>query len=152
MDILFYICAALIGAAIGIAILVAVQRATARSRAKTIIDDANREAEVIMKDKLLEAREQELKIKTEAEKQANQRLSRIQSEESKLKQRQTQLNQQQSENARARNENEQTRQNLEAQMAVVEQRKEELDRLRRTAQDTLEHISGLSSEEDIAGL
>ena len=147
MDILFYICAALIGAAIGIAILVAVQRATARSRAKTIIDDANREAEVIMKDKLLEAREQELKIKTEAEKQANQRLSRIQSEESKLKQRQTQLNQQQSENARARNENEQTRQNLEAQMAVVEQRKEELDRLRRTAQDTLEHISGLSSEE-----
>ena len=58
MDILFYICAALIGAAIGIAILVAVQRATARSRAKTIIDDANREAEVIMKDKLLEAREQ----------------------------------------------------------------------------------------------
>ncbi|WP_303274070.1 ribonuclease Y [uncultured Duncaniella sp.] len=137
MDILFYICAALIGAAIGIAILVAVQRATARSRAKTIIDDANREAEVIMKDKLLEAREQELKIKTEAEKQANQRLSRIQSEESKLKQRQTQLNQQQSENARARNENEQTRQNLEAQMAVVEQRKEELDRLRRTAQDTL---------------
>ena len=147
MDILFYICAALIGAAIGIAILVAVQRATARTRAKTIIDDANREAEVIMKDKLLEAREQELKIKTEAEKQANQRLSRIQSEESKLKQRQTQLNQQQSENARARNENEQTRQNLEAQMAVVEQRKEELDRLRRTAQDTLEHISGLSSEE-----
>lgn len=147
MDILFYICAALIGAAIGIAILVGVQRATARSRAKTIIDDANREAEVIMKDKLLEAREQELRIKTEAEKQANQRLSRIQSEESKLKQRQTQLNQQQSENARARNENEQTRQNLEAQMVVVEQRKEELDRLRRTAQDTLEHISGLSSEE-----
>ena len=147
MVILFYICAALIGAAIGIAIMVAVQRATARSRAKTIIDDANREAEVIMKDKLLEAREQELKIKTEAEKQANQRLSRIQSEESKLKQRQTQLNQQQSENARARNENEQTRQNLEAQMAVVEQRKEELDRLRRTAQDTLELISGLSSEE-----
>ncbi|MDE5915218.1 MAG: ribonuclease Y, partial [Duncaniella sp.] len=147
MDILFYICAALIGAAIGIAIMVAVQRATARSRAKTIIDDANREAEVIMKDKLLEAREQELKIKTEAEKQANQRLSRIQSEESKIKQRQAQLNQQQSENARARNENEQTRQNLEAQMVVVEQRKEELDRLRRTAQDTLEHISGLSSEE-----
>ena len=147
MDIVFYICAALIGAAIGIAIMVAVQRATARSRAKTIIDDANREAEVIMKDKLLEAREQELKIKTEAEKQANQRLSRIQSEESKIKQRQTQLNQQQSENARARNENEQTRQNLEAQIAVVEQRKEELERLHRTAQENLEHISGLSSEE-----
>jgi len=147
MDILFYICAALVGAAIGIAILVAVQRTTARSRAKTIVDNATREAEVIMKDKLFEAREQELKIKSEAEKQAGQRMARIQSEEAKMKQRQAQLNQQQSENAKARNENEQVRQNLEAQMAVVEQRKEELDRLRRTAQDTLEHISGLSSEE-----
>ncbi len=147
MDIIFYICAALIGAAIGIAILIYVQRSTARSRAKSIVDDAEREAEVIMKNKLLEAREQELRIKTEAEKQANQRMQRVQAEESKIKQRQSQLNQQQRENARARNENEQTRQNLEAQAAVVEQRKEELDRLRRTAQDTLEHISGLSSEE-----
>jgi ribonuclease Y len=134
-------------AAVSVGGLLAVQRATARSRAKSIVEDAEREAEVVMKNKLLEAREQELKIKSEAEKQANQRMQRVQVEESKIKQRQAQLNQQQSDNARARNENEQVRQNLEAQMAVVEQRKEELDRLRRTAQDTLEHISGLSSEE-----
>ena len=81
-----------------------------------------------MKNKLLEAREQELKIKSEAEKQANQRMQRVQVEESKIKQRQAQLNQQQSDNARARNENEQVRQNLEAQMAVVEQRKKDLAR------------------------
>ncbi|MBO5457080.1 MAG: ribonuclease Y [Muribaculaceae bacterium] len=148
MDIIIYICIAVImTAAVSVGVLLAVQRATARSRAKSIVEDAEREAEVVMKNKLLEAREQELKIKSEAEKQANQRMQRVQVEESKIKQRQAQLNQQQSDNARARNENEQVRQNLEAQMAVVEQRKEELDRLRRTAQDTLEHISGLSSEE-----
>lgn len=148
MDIIIYICiAVIVTAAVSVGVLLAVQRATARSRAKSIVEDAEREAEVVMKNKLLEAREQELKIKSEAEKQANQRMQRVQVEESKIKQRQAQLNQQQSDNARARNENEQVRQNLEAQMAVVEQRKEELDRLRRTAQDTLEHISGLSSEE-----
>ena len=148
MDIIIYICiAVIVTAAVSVGGLLAVQRATARSRAKSIVEDAEREAEVVMKNKLLEAREQELKIKSEAEKQANQRMQRVQVEESKIKQRQAQLNQQQSDNARARNENEQVRQNLEAQMAVVEQRKEELDRLRRTAQDTLEHISGLSSEE-----
>lgn len=148
MDIIIYICiAVIVTAAVSVGGLLAVQRATARSRAKSIVEDAEREAEVVMKNKLLEAREQELKIKSEAEKQANQRMQRVQVEESKIKQRQAQLNQQQSDNACARNENEQVRQNLEAQMAVVEQRKEELDRLRRTAQDTLEHISGLSSEE-----
>ena len=128
MDIIIYICiAVIVTAAVSVGGLLAVQRATARSRAKSIVEDAEREAEVVMKNKLLEAREQELKIKSEAEKQANQRMQRVQVEESKIKQRQAQLNQQQSDNARARNENEQVRQNLEAQMAVVEQRKEELD-------------------------
>lgn len=147
MIILLYIAIALIGAALGIGIFAAVQRATGRSRAKTIVEDAQREAEVIMKDKLLEAREQELRITSEAEKTANQRLQRVQNEESKIKQRQNQLNQQQSENNKARNEIEQSRRELENQSAALDQRAEELDRMRRTAQETLEHISGLSSEE-----
>ncbi|MDE6465453.1 MAG: Rnase Y domain-containing protein, partial [Duncaniella sp.] len=147
IQILPYIAVILIGAALGIGIFAAVQRATARSRAKTIVEDAEREAEVIMKDKLLEAREQELRIKNEAEKAANQRLQRVQSEESKIKQRQNQLNQQQSENARTRNENEQIRKELEAQNVALEQRSEELEKMIRSARETLEHISGLSSEE-----
>ncbi|WP_370863035.1 ribonuclease Y [uncultured Duncaniella sp.] len=147
MIILLYIAIALIGAALGIGILVAVQKATGRSRAKTIVEDAQREAEVIMKDKLLEAREQELRIKSEAEKAASQRLSRVQSEEAKMKQRQAQLNQQQSENTKARNEIDQARRDLEAQGQALEVRGEELERMRKSAQETLEHISGLSSEE-----
>jgi len=58
-----------------------------------------------------------------------------------------QLNQQQSENQRQRNELDAVRQRLNAEESVIETRKEELDKLKRVAQDTLEHISGLSSEE-----
>ncbi len=147
MEILYYILAAVVGVALGYVITVAVQKSLARNRAKTIIEEAQREAEVLKKNKILEAREEELKIKAEAEKQANQRFSKIQSMEAKIKQRELQLNQQQSENQRAKNELETSRVNLESQLAVVENKKEELDRLRRTAQETLEHISGLSSEE-----
>ncbi len=147
LQILPYIAVTLIGAALGIGIFAAVQRATARSRAKTIVEDAEREAEVIMKDKLLEAREQELRIKNDAEKAANQRLQRVQAEEAKIKQRQNQLNQQQSENARSRNEIDQARKELEARDAALGQRSEELDGMIRSARETLEHISGLSSEE-----
>ena len=60
---------------------------------------------------------------------------------------QSQLNQQQSENTKARNEIEQSRREIEAQSQALEVRGEELDRLRRSAQEALEHISGLSSEE-----
>ena len=139
--------ALVIGACGAVGILLAVQRSTGRSRAKTIVDEANKEAEVIMKNKILEAREQELRITSKAEREAAQRMQRIQGDEQKLKQRQNQLNQQQSENARARNEIEQQRRNLDNDVAKLEEDRRQLESLERTARETLEHISGMSSDE-----
>lgn len=136
-----------VAAIAGCAVTMLVQRATGRSRAKTIIEEANREAEVIRQKELLKGREESIKIKDDAERQANQRMSKVQSAESKMKQREMQLNQQQSENQRQRNELDAVRQRLSAEESVLETRKEELDKLKRVAQDTLEHISGLSSDE-----
>lgn len=147
MNIIIYLAIAVVALALGAFATIAVQKSMARSRAKTIIDEAAREAEVIRQKELLKGREEGIKIKDEAEKQANQRLSRVQSAEAKMKQREMQLNQQQSENQRQRNELDAVRQRLNAEESVIETRKEELDKLKRVAQDTLEHISGLSSEE-----
>ena len=147
MSLLIYLAVAVVALAIGSAVTIAVQNKTGRNRAKTIIEEAGREAEVIRQKELLKGREEGIKIKDEAERQANQRMSKVQSAESKMKQREMQLNQQQSENQRQRNELEAVRQRLNAEESVIESRKEELDRLKRSAQDTLEHISGLSSEE-----
>ena len=147
MNVIIIIAVAVVALALGSLATVAVQKSTARSRAKTIIDEATREAEVIRQKEALKGREEGIKIKDEAERQANQRLSKVQSAEAKMKQREMQLNQQRGENQRNRNELEAMRQQLNAEEAVIESRKEELERLKRTAQDTLEHISGLSSEE-----
>ena len=147
MDIIIYLIIGVAALAVGVIATVVVQKAFAKSRAKAIIDEATSEAENIKKSKILEAREEELKIKAEAEKQANNRMAKIQQTEAKMKQRELQLNQQQSENQRQRNDIEATKANLEAQFSIVESKKEELDKLKRTAQEELEHISGLSSEE-----
>ncbi|MCX4332251.1 MAG: ribonuclease Y [Paramuribaculum sp.] len=136
-----------IAAAIGALVTFMVQKSMARSRAKIIVDEAAKEAEVLKKNKLLEAREEGMKIKNDAEREVQQRMSRAQSFESKLKQRELQLNQQQSENQRARNENEQTRNRLNDQIASLEMRHAELDALTRKAREELEHVSGLSSDE-----
>lgn len=146
-SLLIYVLVGIAAAAIGLAIGVAIQKSSARSQAKTIIEEAQQESEMIKQKKLLEAREEELQIKAEAEKQANQRLTKIQAAEARIKQRELQLNQQQGDIARRRNENEAIKANLDAQAQVLESQKTELDKLTRTAQDTLEHISGLSADE-----
>ena len=147
MDIITYLIIGVVALVIGIVSTMIIQKSLAKSRAKSIIDEANAEAENIKKTKILEAREEELKIKAEAEKQANNRMAKIQQTEAKMKQRELQLNQQQSENQRQRNDIEATKANLENQFNIVEGKKVELDKLKRAAQEELEHISGLSSEE-----
>ncbi len=144
---LIYATIGLIALAIGIIGTIVIQKSIAKSRAKAIIEEANREAEAIKRDKLFEAREAEIQIKAEAEKHANARMAKVQSAEARMKQRELQLNQQQSENQRAKNEIEATKATLENQLNSVELRKAELDKLKKSAQETLEHISGLSSEE-----
>ena len=147
MNIIIYVSIAVIALAIGITVSMIVQRNIARSRANRILEEARNEAEVLKKNKLLEAREEELKIIGDAEKQATQRMQKVQQTESRLKQRELQLNQQQSENQRARNENEQTNKRLQERMALAESKQAEVEAMKRKAQEELERVSGLSSEE-----
>lgn len=65
----------------------------ANSKAQNILSDAEKDAEVIKKNKLLEAKEEALTLKAELEKQANQRSSRLQVSENRLKQREMSLTQ-----------------------------------------------------------
>ena len=100
MDIITYLIIGASALVVGVVTTIVVQKSVAKSRAKAIIDEATAEAENIKKTKILEAREEELKIKAEAEKQANNRMAKIQQAEAKMKQRELQLNQQQSDNQR----------------------------------------------------
>lgn len=138
---------AIIAAAIGVVVTVVIHRSSAKNRARQIVADAERQALDIKKDKEIEGREEALKITAEAEKAANQRISKIQSMEAKQKQRELQLNQQQGENARTRNELEAARQTLDEQYQAVERKEAELEQEKASVRQTLEHISGLSSEE-----
>ena len=134
LNILICVAIGVIAAAIAVAATLIIQRSMAKTRAKTIVADAEREAEDLKRNKVLEGREEALQITADAEKQANQRMAKLQSAEAKIKQRELQLNQQQGENARARNEIEASRQSLEAQFAASEARQAELEKLHRNAQ------------------
>ncbi|MBO4985976.1 MAG: ribonuclease Y [Bacteroides sp.] len=118
-----------------------------KNKCAAIIKDAEAEAEVIKKNKLLEVKEKFLNKKADLEKEVAQRNQKIQQAENKLKQREMVLNQRQEELQRKRNEAEAIKENLEAQLGIVDKKKEELEYLQRQEIEKLEAISGLSAEE-----
>ena len=147
MEIIIYVAIALVALLVGAGVTMAINKSLAKSRANSIIEEAKLEAEVLKKNKILEAKEEGVAIKAEAEKIATQRLSKVQSTEAKLKQREMQLNQQQSEVQRKKNENESLKQTLDKEQAYLESQRQELEKMQARVKETLEHVSGLSAEE-----
>ena len=118
-----------------------------KTKYDTIIKEAETEAEVIKKNKLLEVKEKFLNKKADLEKEVAQRNQKIQQAENKLKQREMVLNQKNEELQRKRNETEAIKENLDAQLVIIEKKKEELDNLQAQEREKLEALSGLSAEE-----
>jgi len=118
-----------------------------KNKYNSILKEAETEAEVIKKNKLLEVKEKFLNKKADLEKEVALRNQKIQQAENKLKQREMVLNQRNEEVQRKKAEADAVRENLEAQLGIVEKRKEELEHMQRQEIEKLETISGLSAEE-----
>ena len=118
-----------------------------KSKYDSILKEAETEAEVIKKNKLLEVKGKFLDKKADLEKEVSLRNQKIQQAENKLKQRELVLNQRQEEIQRKKLEAEAVKENLEAQLAIVDKKKEELEHMQRQEIEKLEAISGLSAEE-----
>ena len=117
-----------------------------RFNSKGILRKAEEEAEVIKKNKIIEAKEKFIALKLEHENHVRQAEQKLHQQEQRVQQRDQQLNQKQSEVQRAQNELNTQRQNLENQQKAVERKAQEIDRLHKAAEQQLEQISGLSAE------
>jgi ribonuclease Y len=118
-----------------------------RSRSTNIIKEAEAEAEVIKKDKILQAKEKFLQLKSEHEKVINDKNQRIMVAENTLKQREGSLSQKTEEIHRKNKEVDAIRDNLAHQLDILERKKEELDKSHKQQVEQLETISQLSADE-----
>ena len=116
-------------------------------RRDSIIKDAESEAEVIKKEKILQAKEKFLQLKTEHERILAEKNSKMAQAENKLKQREVAFQQRFDEAQRKNKEIEAIRANLTTQMELVEKRGEELERMHKQQVEKLEALSGLSADE-----
>ena len=143
VTIIAIVCAAGVGFLIGYFLY----KTALKKKCEDILKKAEEDAEVIKKNKLLEVKEKFLNKKSELEKEVAQRNQKIQQAENRLKQREISLNQKQDELQRKKNETEAIKENLEAQLSVIDRKKEELDNLQAQEREKLESISGLTVEE-----
>jgi len=118
-----------------------------KSKSRKIINEAEAEAEVIRKEKILQAKERFLQLKSEHEKVINEKNMRIAQAENRIKQKEITLSQKLEESQRKKNEADAIRENLTSQLELVEKKNEELSKLHRQQVEKLEAISGLSAEE-----
>jgi ribonuclease Y len=143
MEILFYLgCFAA-----GVLLTWILINANGKSRYNKTLADAEKEADVIRKKKELEAKEHLFRLESEFEKKCTERNSRLYSQESKQKQRETSLNQKQEELHRKMSETESVRENLNNQLAVIDRRRQEMEKLHQQEVLHLESIAGISASE-----
>lgn len=114
---------------------------------KKVKREMEAEAELLKKNKEIEAKEHFLALKSEHEQQVQKRNSKLQSQESRLQQRELQLNQRQGELQRKSNELNQTSEELKQQSNFLELKTNEVNNIEKKALQELESISGLSVEQ-----
>jgi len=118
-----------------------------RNKSRKIISEAEAEAEVARKEKILQAKERFLQLKTEHEKLINEKNNWIGQAENRIKQKELTLSQKLEETQRKKNEAEAIKENLTSQLEIVEKKNEELGKLHRQQVEQLESISGFSAED-----
>ena len=86
MNIVILITTALVAAAFGIAVYIMVHRIVMKGRRDSILEKAELEAENLKKEKILQAKEKFLQLKSEHEKFVNDKNAQIKDTENRLKQ------------------------------------------------------------------
>lgn len=136
-----------VGILMGFGITYFVINVVTKNKRQKLIQESQAEAEVIKKDKILQAKEKFLQLKTEHEKMINERTNKLVVSENKFQQRESVLSQRMEENRRDRKEIDAIRENLKMQMDVLEKKTEELSKVHKQKVAQLEAISGLSQSE-----
>ncbi len=138
---------AIICAVVGLLIGAGIYYLISRIAAANLIKKAEEEAEMIKKNKIVEAKEKFIALKLEHDNSVREQDKRLQQQEQRLQQREQQLNQRQGDVQRSLNEVNQKLQAVEQRQQALDYRQQEVDKMHHEAQRQLEQLSGMSAEE-----
>ncbi|SER57235.1 ribonuclease Y [Pedobacter rhizosphaerae] len=154
VEILGYIFALIAGLGIGIVVgrfllrnLLKQQEIAAQNKVKKILKDAENNAEILKKNKLLEAKEKFLQLKAEHEQEVNAKNNSINQRDNTIKQKEQSVNQRTENLHKKEQELDKVKANLEKQTDLALKKQDEVEVLKNQHLKQLESIAGLSAEE-----
>ncbi|MFO7977087.1 MAG: ribonuclease Y [Bacteroidales bacterium] len=147
INIVTIIIVAAVGLALGIIASATVMRKSITRKSRQILKEATAEAEVLKKERILQAREKYLQLKTDHEKLVAEKNALLSTSENRLKQKEAALAQRTEEFQRKQKELNTIRENLSTQLEIVEVKKASLDNTYKLQLEKLEKISGMSAQE-----
>ncbi|MEQ9230065.1 MAG: ribonuclease Y [Cyclobacteriaceae bacterium] len=112
-----------------------------------LIKEAQSTAEQLKKDKMLEAKEHFIKLKSEFEEEASRKKNLIITNENKIKQREANVNKQMEQAKRAETEVTELKAKLATQLEIVKARKDEYEKLKDQQINILEKVANISAED-----
>ncbi|MGO1750896.1 MAG: ribonuclease Y [Psychroflexus sp.] len=120
---------------------------TAKKEADSIIKEAKKEGESIKKDKILQAKEKFIELKTEHEKTIMSRDKKIADAEKRTKDKEAQISSELSKNKKLNGKLESKVKDYDHRNEYLEKRQEEIDKILNQKIERLEQLSGMSEEE-----
>ena len=118
-----------------------------KKKSNSIIAEAKKEAEQIKKDKILQAKEKFIELKSEHEKVINQRNQKLAHSESRVKEKENKLSQKLGHVSNKEKKLDEIRSSISRQQEILQQKEEKSNKLLEKQVEALETISGLSAEE-----
>ncbi|MED9961603.1 MAG: ribonuclease Y [Bacteroidales bacterium] len=152
MVIVYIIIGLVVGLGVGILLSHTSLKKKLEEEGRALLKEAEEKAEIIKKEKMLQAKEKFLQLKGEHEKQVQERNNKVMQAENKIKQKEQTLNQKVEELQKKSNEFLQAKENLNKQVEKLQQRQQEVEKTYKESVTKLEQIAGLSAEEAKAQL
>jgi len=159
MEILSIIIAAVLGLALGFAIAKMLEKkqasntiSSAKKEANSILKEAKAEGESIKKDKILQAKEKFIELKSEHEKVILSRDKKINDAEKRIKDKESHVSNELGKNKKLNKDLEQKVTDYNSKLDFLDKKQEEIDKLHNSKVQQLEVVSGLSAEDAKAQL
>jgi ribonuclease Y len=119
----------------------------ANRTAEEIISKAKSEGEAIKKNKIFQAKERFLELKSEHEKVISSRNNKMAEAEKRTRDKESQISSELSKNKKLGDQLESAKKDYELRLGLLDKRQEELDKLHKSQVQQLEVISGISAED-----
>jgi len=147
MDILTIVIIGVIGIVLGGLMTSTILRKAMDRKRDMILKEAMEKSEIIKRDKILQAKEKFLQLKTEHEKFIHEKNEEIQKNETRAKQKESAINTRTEELQKKQKEVITIKQNLQNQMELINKRQQDLEKSQKIQIEKLEAISNLSATE-----